>query len=239
MSRYPLDKETLQEEYEELLIKLALKKYMEDQGEALAAELERNEENAAKVVNVAFRRAEWRRTRTRVLRGLGKAVTRAAVVFLVLALSATTAYAVFPEVRKSVQSWFVSHAGDGYIAIISDYSKYIPDGWDGVWLLQDTPWNMDIREQMGTSETLYLFYVDSEGRETVLFQSPDTRNILLDEGDAHMTAAVQGEPALLTVRDGETTVYWASGEWSFILTTPYDTETALALANKVAYFERG
>ena len=138
-----------------------------------------------------------------------------------------------------MQSWFVSHAGDGYIAIISDYSKYIPDGWDGVWLLQDTPWNMDIREQMGTSETLYLFYVDGEGRETVLFQSPDARNILLDEGDAHMTAAVQGEPALLTVRDGETTVYWASGEWSFILTTPYDTETALALANKVAYFERG
>ena len=54
-----------------------------------------------------------------------------------------------------------------------------------------------------------------------------------------MTAAVQGEPALLTVRDGEATVYWASGGWSFILTTPYDAETALALANKVAYFKRG
>ena len=161
-----------------------------------------------------------------------------AVVFLVLALSATTAYAVFPEVRESVRSWFASHAGDGYIEIVSDYNKYIPDGWDGVWLLRDTPWNMDIQEQMGTSETLYLFYVDGEGRETVLFQSPDARNIMLDEGDTHMTGTVRGEPALLIVKDGETTVYWASGEWSFILSTPYDAETALALADGVTYFER-
>lgn len=106
MSKYPLDDNVLQEEYEALLIKLALKEYAAEQSEALMRENmevpQTQPKQKDRVIAAAFRQAAWEDTRSRVAHGMGKAVTRVAVVFLAAALSFTTAFAISPEVRETV-----------------------------------------------------------------------------------------------------------------------------------------
>lgn len=85
MSKYPLDDNVLQEEYEALLIKLALKEYAAEQSEALMRENmevpQTQPKQKDRVIAAAFRQAAWEDTRSRVAHGMGKAVTRVAVVF--------------------------------------------------------------------------------------------------------------------------------------------------------------
>ena len=85
MSKYPLDREALAEEYGDLLIKIALKAYMKEQAQLL----EQEEAEAApvpapkgNVVAAAFRQVNLEDAKETILSGLKKGVTRVAVVLL-------------------------------------------------------------------------------------------------------------------------------------------------------------
>lgn len=84
MSKYPLDQNDMQEQYEDLLIKAALKEHarkesarleQEAAGEAAVPPAEDN------VIRAAFRRVTWEEARGTVLYGAKKAVSCVAVVF--------------------------------------------------------------------------------------------------------------------------------------------------------------
>lgn len=105
MSKYPLDKEALVEEYGDLLIKLALKSYMKEQAQQLEQEDAENipaPQPKGNVVAAAFRQVNWEDAKDTVLYGLKKGVTRVAVLFLAAALTFTTAFAASNTVRTSV-----------------------------------------------------------------------------------------------------------------------------------------
>lgn len=105
MSKYPLDKEALVEEYGDLLIKLALKSYMKEQAQQLEQEDSENipaPQPKGNVVAAAFRQVHWEDAKDTVLYGLKKGVTRVAVLFLAAALTFTTAFAVSDTVKESV-----------------------------------------------------------------------------------------------------------------------------------------
>lgn len=105
MSKYPLDKEALVEEYVDLLIKLALKSYMKGQAQQLEQEDSENipaPQPKGNVVAAAFRQVHWEDAKDTVLYGLKKGVTRVAVLFLAAALTFTTAFAVSDTVKESV-----------------------------------------------------------------------------------------------------------------------------------------
>lgn len=123
MSKYPLDDNVLQEEYEALLIKLALKEYAAEQSEALMRENmevpQTQPKQKDRVIAAAFRQAAWEDTRSRVAHGMGKAVTRVAVVFLAAALSFTTAFAISPEVRETVYR-LIMNTTDRYTEVSLD-----------------------------------------------------------------------------------------------------------------------
>ena len=79
MSKYPLDKEALVEEYGDLLIKLALKSYMKEQAQQLEQEDSENipaPQPKGNVVAAAFRQVHWEDAKDTVLYGLKKGVTR-------------------------------------------------------------------------------------------------------------------------------------------------------------------
>lgn len=105
MSRYPLDRSALEEEYGDVLIKIALKAYIKEQAQQLEQE-ELTEAPAPQpndnVVPAAFRQAAWEDAKDTVLYGLKKGITRVAVVFLAAALTFTTAFAVSDTVKESV-----------------------------------------------------------------------------------------------------------------------------------------
>lgn len=105
MSKYPLDKEALVNEYGDLLIKLALKSYMKEQAQQLEQEDAEDipvPQPKGNVVAVAFRQVHWEDAKDTVLYGLKKGVTRVAVLFLAVALTFTTAFAASNTVRTSV-----------------------------------------------------------------------------------------------------------------------------------------
>ena len=75
MSKYPLDNNVLQEEYEALLIKLALKEYAAEQSEKLMREsneqLSTQPKQKDHVIAAAFRQATWEDMRSRITHGIG------------------------------------------------------------------------------------------------------------------------------------------------------------------------
>lgn len=107
-NNYPLDEKALEEQYADLLLKIALKEYLKEQAlqmkqqEAEAAPAPQPTQESSNVVAVAFRQVGWQETKETLLHGLKKGVTRVAVVFLAAALTATTAFAASDTVKESV-----------------------------------------------------------------------------------------------------------------------------------------
>ena len=90
-NNYPLDEKALEEQYADLLLKIALKEYLKEQAlqmkqqEAEAAPAPQPTQESSNVVAVAFRQVGWQETKETLLHGLKKGVTRVAVVFLAAA----------------------------------------------------------------------------------------------------------------------------------------------------------
>ncbi len=82
------------------------KEYLKEQAllmkqqEAEAAPAPQPAQESSNVVAVAFRQVGWQETKETLLHGLKKGVTRVAVVFWRVALTATTAFALSPVERK-------------------------------------------------------------------------------------------------------------------------------------------
>lgn len=107
-NNYPLDEKALEEQYADLLLKIALKEYLKEQAlqmkqqEAEAAPAPQPAQESSNVVAVAFRQVGWQETKETLLHGLKKGVTRVAVVLLAAAITFTTAFAASDTVKESV-----------------------------------------------------------------------------------------------------------------------------------------
>ena len=107
-NNYPLDEKALEEQYADLLLKIALKEYLKEQAlqmkqqEAEAAPAPQPAQKSSNVVAVAFRQVGWQEAKETVLSGLKKGVTRVAVVLLAAAITFTTAFAASDTVKESV-----------------------------------------------------------------------------------------------------------------------------------------
>lgn len=107
-NNYPLDEKALEEQYADLLLKIALKEYLKEQAlqmkqqEAEAAPAPQPTQESSNVVAVAFRQVGWQEAKETVLSGLKKGVTRVAVVLLAAAITFTTAFAASDTVKESV-----------------------------------------------------------------------------------------------------------------------------------------
>lgn len=111
----PLSKNRLQEEQEELLLKMALVRYFEREDANLRAavaerpDLPAGMESAEHAVDRAMRQQHWKVVGQKVWRASAKVVTRAAVVFLTFFILLTTAFAASAPVRDSIYKILFSH----------------------------------------------------------------------------------------------------------------------------------
>lgn len=77
-NNYPLDEKALEEQYADLLLKIALKEYLKEQAlqmkqqEAEAAPAPQPAQKSSNVVAVAFRQVGWQETKETLLHGLKK-----------------------------------------------------------------------------------------------------------------------------------------------------------------------
>lgn len=249
MSKYPLDNNVLQEEYEALLIKLALKEYAAEQSEKLMREsneqLSTQPKQKDHVIAAAFRQATWEDMRSRITHGIGKAVSRVAVVFLAAALSFTTAFAVSPEVRETI-----------YRLIMNTTDRYTE-----VSLASD-PSNQFIDPELYTFEHCYAPTWLPDGYKisatesskqyiSVIYQS-DTYRLSFDQypASSHSTVQVDSENALVSkniqIGDSDalfnvkkyptetvTTIVWQCGTTLLCVVTTDTSEVGIQFAQSI------
>ena len=103
-----LNRNRLQEEQEELLLKMALVRYFEREDANLRAavaecpDLPAGMESVEHAVDRAMRQQHWKVVGQKVWRASAKVVTRAAVVFLTFFIHHTTAFSASAPVRESI-----------------------------------------------------------------------------------------------------------------------------------------
>ena len=249
MSKYPLDNNVLQEEYEALLIKLALKEYAAEQSEKLMREsneqLSTQPKQKDHVIAAAFRQATWEDMRSRITHGIGKAVSRVAVVFLAAALSFTTAFAVSPEVRETIYR-LIMNTTDRYteVSLASDPSNqfidpelytlehcyaptWLPDGYEVKSCSSDV-WGVFVVYQNGS----YNLSFDQFPSDTNLTLQTDSENALETK-----TIFINDSEALINTKEYSTATYttiiWQSGNMLFRVITNDAKEVAIQFAQSI------
>lgn len=111
---YPLNRNRLRIEQEELLLKLALSHYLERENDRLRARMQEqpdppeDRESAEHAVDRAMRRQRWQVIGQKAWQVSGRVVTRVAVVFLTFFICLSTAFAVSPSVRSAVYKMIIS-----------------------------------------------------------------------------------------------------------------------------------
>ena len=111
----PLSKNRLQEEQEELLLKMALARYFEREDANLRAaaakrpDLPEDRESAEYAVDRAMRQQHWKVVGQKVWRVSGRGGTRVGVGFLIFFICLTTAFAASAPVRYAIYKILFSH----------------------------------------------------------------------------------------------------------------------------------
>ena len=242
---YPLDRKALREEYDEVLLKMALADYMERRSAEETERLRALPEppchvDFAGVVDREQSKGQRRETWGRVLHMTGKVVTKVAVVFLVLALSFTTAFAASPKVREAVfklayrqydeyTEIFPSEEdfpefidADKYTAEHCYALTYLPEGW----VLTDASDALSICMTYEKGDA-YLDFTQA-APETHWGQRVDS-----EDADAVFTTMIGDSEAFCCIKEGDTSISWQEDGWLLSIYARLDYEEALKVAQGV------
>lgn len=249
MNKYPLGDNVLQEEYEELLIKLALKEYATEQSEKLMRESNEEPQTQSKqkdhIIAAAFRQAAWEDTRSRVAHGMGKAVTRVAVVFLAAALSFTTAFAISPEVRETIYR-LIMNTTDRYteVSILPQPSNQFIDPelytWEHCYAPTWLPTGYKIATTEASKQYISVIY-QSDACKLSFDQYPASSHstMQVDSENALVSKSIQigDSDALLNVKEYPTetvtTIVWQCGTMLLCVVTTDTSEVAIQFAQSI------
>ena len=249
MNKYPLGDNVLQEEYEELLIKLALKEYATEQSEKLMRESNEEPQTQSKqqdhIIAAAFRQAAWEDTRSRVAHGMGKAVTRVAVVFLAAALSFTTAFAISPEVRETIYR-LIMNTTDRYteVSILPQPSNQFIDPelytWEHCYAPTWLPTGYKIATTEASKQYISVIY-QSDACKLSFDQYPASSHstMQVDSENALVSKSIQigDSDALRSVKEYPTetvpTIVWQCGTMLLCVVTTDTSEVAIQFAQSI------
>lgn len=238
----------LEEEYCDCLTGLALKLREMEDTQALIAESERMELDAAQAERAyALFMQKWQAQEKGRRRAARKAQIRryvpkiaeiAACILLVVCIAAPLAVANIESVRASVVR-FLIQINDEYaeIGIVEEGATIeVPDGWNGGYYLSYIPEGYQVEQVLlrGVG-VLYL----NEASKTLTFHEGDEHlTINIDSEDKIVTyESVNGEIALVLEDEVGTSIVWSKGKDYFILQLDEPKEEALKVARGVCMIE--
>ena len=238
----------LEEEYCDCLTGLALKLREMEDTQALIAESERMELDAAQAEQAYARfMQKWQAQEKGRRRAARKAQIRryvpkiaeiAACILLVVCIAAPLAVANIESVRASVVR-FLIQINDEYaeIGIVEEGATIeVPDGWNGGYYLSYIPEGYQVEQVLlrGVG-VLYL----NEASKTLTFHEGDEHlTINIDSEDKVVTyESVNGETALVLEDEVGTSIVWSKGKDYFILQLDEPKEEALKVARGVCMIE--
>ena len=235
----------LEEEYCDCLTGLALKLREMEDTQALIAESERMELDAAQAERAyALFLQKWQAQEKGRRRAARKAQIRryvpkiaeiAACILLVICIATPLAVANIESVRASVVR-FLIQINDEYaeIGIVEEGATIeVPDGWNGGYYLSYIPEGYEVRQVL-TVGTAGVLYANKEGDKLLFYEADEHSSFNIDSENSVISYAdVNGEEAVVMEDGMGTSVVWSSGKNYFIIILDESKEEALRVARGV------
>ena len=244
----PLSKNRLQEEQEELLLKMALVRYFEREDANLRAavaecpDLPEDRESAEHAVDRAMRPQHWQVVGQKVWRASAKVVTRAAVVFLTFFIFLTTVFAASAPVRDAIYKILFSHE-DRYTLVQIDptVSDAFIDADLYTWEHCFAPTYLPKGYKLTTFDDIagnMLIVRYEKGKNFIqINQAPANvqSSIHIDSENAQTTKPITigNSEGIYNLKDGKTQIVWQVGGCLVDVISNEDTDEVIKVAQGV------
>lgn len=244
----PLSKNRLQEEQEELLLKMALVRYFEREDVNLRAavakcpDLPEDRESAEHAVDRAMRQQHWKAVGQKAWRTSAKVVTRAAVVFLTFFIFLTTAFAASAPVRDAIYKILFSHE-DRYTLVQIDptVSDAFIDADLYTWEHCFAPTYLPKGYKLTTFDDIagnMLIVRYEKGKNFIqINQAPANvqSSIHIDSENAQTTKPITigNSEGIYNLKDGKTQIVWQVGGCLVDVISNEDTDEVIKVAQGV------
>lgn len=243
-----LNRNRLQEEQEELLLKMALVRYFEREDANLRAavaerpDLPEDRESAEHAVDRAMRQQHWKVVGQKVWRASAKVVTRAAVVFLTFFIFLTTAFAASAPVRDAIYKILFSHE-DRYTLVQIDptVSDAFIDADLYTWEHCFAPTYLPKGYKLTTFDDIagnMLIVRYEKGKNFIqINQAPANvqSSIHIDSENAQTTKPITigNSEGIYNLKDGKTQIVWQVGGCLVDVISNEDTDEVIKVAQGV------
>lgn len=249
-NRYPLSPAVLQEEFDLLMLKLDLVNYMRDESRRVGVELKEMEEingpDPETMVNRAFR-ADTMQETAKAFARIGSAVfTRVAVVFLIFAITLSTAFAVSPTVRDMIYRMLFSVEErytlvrvvpqetnnaylepEAYTNRLSFVPTYIPEGYELV-------------EEVKSKNMITTVYAC--GNEYIQFRemkvlSDSVIHVDSENSQISRLITINNNQAILNIKDDQISIAWQVSGYLLDVTSNGDAGETICFAQNIRIVE--
>lgn len=243
-----LNRNRLQEEQEELLLKMALVRYFEREDANLRAavaecpDLPAGMESVEHAVDRAMRQQHWKAVGQKVWRTSAKVVTRAAVVFLTFFILLTTAFAASAPVRDAIYKILFSHE-DRYTLVQVDptVSDAFIDADLYTWEHCFAPTYLPKGYKLTTFDDIagnMLIVRYEKGKNFIqINQAPANvqSSIHIDSENAQTTKPITigNSEGIYNLKDGKTQIVWQVGGCLVDVISNEDTDEVIKVAQGV------
>lgn len=244
----PLSKNRLQEEQEELLLKMALARYFEREDANLHAavaecpDFPEDRESAEHAVDRAMRQQHWKAVGQEAWRTSAKVVTRAAVVFLTFFIFLTTVFAASAPVRDAIYKILFSHE-DRYTLVQVDptVSDAFIDADLYTWEHCFAPTYLPKGYKLTTFDDIagnMLIVRYEKGKNFIqINQAPANvqSSIHIDSENAQTTKPITigNSEGIYNLKDGKTQIVWQVGGCLVDVISNEDTDEVIKVAQGV------
>jgi len=235
----PTDENTLREEYEEALIKLAMSSFAEREGQRLAQENEALKNDPFYQPSAEAERKFARSMNRRYYKQKAKNFLEtsyqhfhkvAVVCFITIILLATSTLAV-EAVRIKVLNFFVNvqqqyteirikeKSGEPSLEEKDIVSKNVPSNWKNDYAPLNIPAGYFINNSVNGDNFKTIEYANGRN-EIIIYQQFDEQvisNIDTENADSINEITVQGHKGLLINKDGERTITWSNDVKVFLI----------------------
>lgn len=245
---YPLNRNRLRIEQEELLLKLALFHYLERENDRLRARMQEqpdppeDRESAEHAVDRAMRRQRWQVIGQKAWQVSGRVVTRVAVVFLTFFICLSTAFAVSPSVRSAVYKMIISPQDRFTNVMVAPHQPgmFIDADlytWDHCFAPTYLPMGYELSEY-DDLEGILLIVRYTNGEKFIQFNqtaSGAQGSIDVDSENAQITRPIMigYSEGIYNLKDGETSIVWQVGGCMLSLLSNEDTEEVIKIAESI------
>lgn len=243
-----LNRNRLQEEQEELLLKMALALYFEREDANLRAavaerpDLPAGMESVEHAVDRAMRQQHWKVVGQKVWRASAKVVTRAAVVFLTFFILLTTAFAASAPVRDAIYKILFSHE-DRYTLVQVDpaVSDAFIDAdlytWDHCFAPTYLPKGYKLTTFDDIAGNMLIVRYEKGKNFIQINQAPANvqSSIHIDSENAQTTKPITigNSEGIYNLKDGKTQIVWQVGGCLVDVISNEDTDEVIKVAQGV------